>query len=114
MTDSAMTYKGYTAHIAYSAEDTCLVGHIMGINDVIGFHADSVVEIRTIFEETVDDYLQTCARLGRQPNKPYSGRVTLRIPPDLHARLAVMAEAKGESLNAWMMAALTESVEQHA
>jgi predicted HicB family RNase H-like nuclease len=70
-----MTYKGYTAHITYSAEDACLVGHLMGINDVIAFHADSATEIRTIFQETVDDYLATCASLGRQPNKPYSGRM---------------------------------------
>jgi predicted HicB family RNase H-like nuclease len=112
--NNTITYKGYTAIVGFSAEDDCLVGHIAGINDVIGFHADSVEEIRKVFHETVDDYLATCAKIGREPNKPYSGKVTLRLPPELHAQLAVQAEANGSSLNNWMVAALNRVVEQHA
>ena len=108
-----MTYKGYTAMIGFSAEDECLVGHIAGINDVIGFHADSVEEIRKVFHETVDDYLATCAKIGREPNKPYSGKVTLRLPPELHARLAVQAESSGSSLNNWLVTALNKSADHH-
>ena len=107
-----MTYKGYTAIVGFSAEDGCLVGHLAGINDVIGFHADSVAEIRKVFHETVDDYLATCAKIGREPNKPYSGKVTLRLPPELHAQLAVQAEANGSSLNNWLVSALKQSVSQ--
>jgi predicted HicB family RNase H-like nuclease len=112
--NNTITYKGYTAIVGFSAEDDCLVGHIAGINDVIGFHADSVEEIRKVFYETVDDYLATCAKIGREPNKPYSGKVTLRLPPELHAQLAVQAEANGSSLNNWMVTALNKVVEQHA
>jgi len=111
---NTLTYKGYTAIVGFSAEDECLVGHITGINDVIGFHADSVEEIRKVFHETVDDYLATCAKIGREPNKPYSGKVTLRLPPELHAKLAVQAEMEGSSLNNWMVTALNKVVEQHA
>ena len=112
--NNTITYKGYTAIVGFSAEDECLVGHIAGINDVIGFHADSVEEIRTVFHETVDDYLATCAKIGREPNKPYSGKVTLRLSPELHAQLAVQAEANGSSLNNWMVTALHKVVERHA
>jgi len=112
--NNTMTYKGYTAIVGYSAEDECLVGHIAGINDVIGFHADSVEEIRKVFQETVDDYLATCAKIGREPNKSYSGKVTLRLPPELHAQLAVQAEAKGSSLNNWMVSRLSQSVAQQS
>jgi predicted HicB family RNase H-like nuclease len=112
--NNTMTYKSYTAIVGFSAEDECLVGHLAGINDVIGFHADSVEEIRKVFHETVDDYLATCAKIGREPNKPYSGKITLRLPPELHAQLAVQAEANGSSLNHWMVAALNRIVEQHA
>ena len=108
--NSTMTYKGYTAIVGYSADDECLVGHIAGINDVIGFHADSVKEIRKVFHETVDDYLAACAKINRQPNKPYSGKVTLRLPPGLHAQLAVQAEANGSSLNNWLVSTLSQSV----
>ena len=111
--NNTMTYQGYTAIVGFSAEDECLVGHIAGINDVIGFHADSVEEIRKVFHETVDDYLATCAKIGREPNKPYSGKVTLRLPPELHAQLAVRAEANGSSLNNWLVSALSQSVSNH-
>ncbi|MFN8495078.1 MAG: type II toxin-antitoxin system HicB family antitoxin [Caldilineaceae bacterium] len=96
-----MTYNGYAARIEYSDEDGCFVGHIAGIRDVVGFHGESVAELRAAFIEAVDDYLATCAKLGRLPQKPYSGKVMLRIDPALHAQAAALAEAQGKSLNAW-------------
>ena len=98
---STMTCKGYAAKIEYSDDDDCFVGHIAGIKDVIGFHADSVKELRRAFEEAVDDYVATCEKLGRSPQKPYSGKLMLRVPPDVHAHAAMMAEAHGKSLNQW-------------
>ncbi len=99
----AMQYKGYAARIEYSDEDGCLVGHIAGIKDIVGFHGDSVAEMRTAFEEAVDDYLELCAETGKKPEKPYSGRIMLRVPPELHAQVAVQAEIHGLSLNQWAM-----------
>ncbi|MCL2067074.1 MAG: type II toxin-antitoxin system HicB family antitoxin [Treponema sp.] len=112
--NNTIVYRGYTAIVGFSAEDECLVGHIAGINDVIGFHADSVEEIRKVFHETVDDYLATCAKIGREPNKPYSGKVTLRLPPGLHAQLALQAEANGNSLNNWLVSTLRQALINHA
>lgn len=99
---NTMIYNGYAARIEYSDEDDCFVGHIAGINDIVGFHGDSVSELHLAFEEAVDDYLQTCTKLGKNPQKPYSGRLLLRIPPEIHARAAMMAEAHGTSLNSWV------------
>jgi predicted HicB family RNase H-like nuclease len=62
---SMMSYKGYAAEIEQSDEDGCLVGHIAGIKDLVGFHAKSVEELRAAFEEAVDDYIATCERLSR-------------------------------------------------
>ena len=104
-----MTYKGYAARIEYSDEDGCFVGHIAGIKDVVGFHGESVAELRAAFREAVDDYLATCERLGRAPLKPYSGKLMLRIPPEVHARAAMMAEAQGKSLNQWAAEVLEEA-----
>jgi len=98
---STMTFKGYAAKIEYSDEDACFIGHIAGIKDVIGFHAETVKELRTAFEEAVDDYLTTCEKLGRAPQKPYSGKLMLRVPPEIHARAAMMAQAHGLSINQW-------------
>ncbi|MDR1243480.1 MAG: type II toxin-antitoxin system HicB family antitoxin [Deltaproteobacteria bacterium] len=111
--NNTMQYKGYSAIVHYSAEDECLVGHIAGINDIVGFHGDSVEEMRKAFAESVDFYLDSCAKMNHKPNKPYSGRVTLRIPPELHAKLAVQAEMEGSSLNNWMVTALNKVIKQH-
>ena len=104
---NTMNYKGYAARIEYSEEDDCLVGHIAGINDIVGFHANSFPELHTAFEEAVDDYLQTCKQIGKSPQKPYSGKIMLRVPPEIHARTAMMAEAHGKSLNSWVTELLT-------
>lgn len=106
---SAMTYKGYAARIEYSDEDGCFIGHIAGIKDVIGFHAESVKELHQAFEEAVDDYLAICEKVGREPQKPYSGRLMLRVPPEVHARAAMMAEAHGMSLNQWAAEVLSKA-----
>jgi predicted HicB family RNase H-like nuclease len=96
-----MTYKGYAARIEYSDADHCLIGHIAGIRDVVGFHGASVAEVRAAFEDAVEDYLETCRAAGRPPQKPYSGKLMLRLPPEVHARAAMMAAAHGKSLNQW-------------
>ncbi len=99
---NTMTYKDFAARVEYSEEDGCFVGHIAGIRDVIGFHGETVAELRAAFEEAVDDYMATCKKLGQTPNKPYSGQFRLRLAPELHARAAMVAEARGKSLNTWV------------
>lgn len=107
---STMTYNGYSARIEYSEEDGCFVGHLAGIRDVVGFHGESVAELRVAFTEAVDDYLATCQKLGRSPQRPYSGRVLLRIDPGVHAKAAMAAEAQGKSLNAFVQETLARAV----
>jgi predicted HicB family RNase H-like nuclease len=108
---NTMTYKGYAAQIEYSDEDQCFIGHIAGIKDVVGFHGESVSELRAAFEEAVDDYLETCARLHRSPQKPYSGKLMLRIPPEIHAAVAVAAEVSGMSINQWATEKFADAVQ---
>jgi len=105
-----MNYQGYTARIDYSDEDGLFVGHIAGINDVVGFHGESVRELRAAFEEAVNDYLQTCAKLGRAPQKPYSGKLSLRLAPALHATVAVKAQLAHKSINQWVTDVLDREV----
>lgn len=65
-----MNYKGYTAHLAYSDADELFVGHVANIDHVVGFHGVSVSTLNVAFRQAVDDYLQTCERLGREPQSP--------------------------------------------
>lgn len=109
-----MTYNGYVARIEYSDEDAAFVGHIAGIREFVGFHGESVNELRAAFEEAVDDYLEKCEKLGRPPQKPYSGKLLLRVAPGIHARAAAIAEAQGRSLNAWAQDVLRQAVTTEA
>ena len=106
-----MTYKGYAARIEYSDEDVCFVGHISGITDIVGFHGESVVELREAFEEAVDDYIETCESLNRQPSKPFSGNLELSIPPEVHAGIAVAAEISGKTINQWAEDTFTNALD---
>lgn len=98
---NVMTYKGYSARVEFDDEDGVFFGQIAGIADGIGFHADHVAGLRTAFREAVDDYLATCAQLGKEPDKPYSGQVMFRINPETHRRAAKAAQLSGKSLNQW-------------
>lgn len=68
--NTTLHYKGYTTRIEYSEEDGCFVGDLVGIRDIVCFHAGSLEEIRIVFEESVDDYLLACKEFNRQPQKP--------------------------------------------
>ncbi|MDN2582488.1 type II toxin-antitoxin system HicB family antitoxin [Aquibium sp. ELW1220] len=99
--NNVMTFKGYSARIEYDDEDGILFGQIAGIRDGVGFHADNVEALRTAFHEAVDDYLETCARIGKEPQKPYSGKMMFRVSPEVHRKAALAAELSGKSLNQW-------------
>ncbi len=103
---NTMTYRGYSARVEYSADDECFVGSIAGLQDRIGFHGDSVKVLKQAFEEAVEDYLETCKKIGKQPQKPYSGKLLLRLRPEVHAAIANAAELSGQSINQWAANAL--------
>jgi len=105
-----MQYKVYEARIAYSDEDGCFVGHLAGIQDRVGFHGESVEEIRAAFHEAVDGYLELSIESGRAAQKPCSGKIMIRVPPELHARLLIRAKASGKSLNQWALERLEQGL----
>lgn len=106
---STMSYKGYQARVEFDPDDEIFVGRIAGITDVVGFHGDSVEGLKAAFHEAVDDYVETCAKVGKSPQKPYSGKVMFRISPEVHANAALAAELAGKSLNEWAEEALAEA-----
>ena len=81
---SKMTHKGYSARIEYDDRDGIFVGRIVGIQDIISFHADTVADLKAAFIEAVDDYLATCKALGKEPQTAASGRLMLRVSPEVH------------------------------
>ena len=107
---NAMTYKGCAARVEYSDEDQCFVGHIAGIRDCIGFHSESVAGLRKAFKEAVKDYLETCAAVGKTPQKPYPEKLTLRLSPESRASVPHAAQLGGQSTNQWSSGALSRVV----
>lgn len=98
---NALSYKGYFARIDFDGRDNIFVGHVLGVDDKISFHGSTVDELMTDFHAAVDHYLTDCEQAGRKPQKPASGKLMLRIDPDVHARVGIAAAVSGESVNQW-------------
>jgi predicted HicB family RNase H-like nuclease len=111
---NTMIYKGYTALVGFDEDDEIFTGRIQGINDVIGFHAETVPGLKQAFHEAVDDYIATCERLGKKPERAFSGRVMFRVAPEVHAGAALAAERSGKSLNPWAEEALAAAIGKSA
>ncbi len=105
-----MKYKGYFGTVTFDEEADIFHGEVVNTRDVITFQGRSVDEIRTAFKDSVNEYLKFCEELGEEPEKPYSGKIALRIPAVLHRNASAAASAEGKSLNAW----LTEAVKRAA
>ena len=101
-----MTCKGYTASMVFDAEDSIIVGRVVGIDDIMSFHGESVAEFESNFQTVVDDYVAAAALLGGPPEKPASGKLMLRIAPVVHAAALKAAAQSGTSLNKWAEHAL--------
>lgn len=109
---NVIKYQGYTARIEFDAEDEVFVGQVLGIADRISFHGESVAELTDAFHVAVDHYLEDCRATGREPLKPASGRVLLRIPPEVHAAASIAAQASGKSLNQWAADAIARAASE--
>ncbi len=96
-----MRYKGYAARIEYDERDDIFVGRVLGMRDIISFHARSVPELHEAFRDALEDYLADCVEQGITPETPASGKVMLGIRPEVHAAASVAARAAGKSLNQW-------------
>ncbi len=86
------------------------MGGNCGIRDIVGFHGSSVDELEAAFHEAVEDYLAHGAKLGLPANKPFSGRMLLPVPPELHAQASIAAKVAGLSLNQWATKVLASAV----
>ena len=96
-----MTYQGYSARVGFDDEDGVFTGRMAGIRDGVGFHADTVEGLRAAFAEAVEDYLETCAAVGRDLQRAVSGQRVVRVKPEVHRKAALAAELSGKSLNQW-------------
>lgn len=105
-----MTYKGYLGQVEFDDEANIFHGDVINMRDVITFQGESVGELRQAFIDSVDDYLAFCTKRNEKPEKPYSGKLIVRMSPDLH-RLAVQQAVKSsKSLNQWVNQAISDKI----
>lgn len=105
-----MGYKGYVGKVEFDDEAGIFHGEVLDTRDVITFQGRSVEELKTAFQESIDDYLAFCKQRGEEPNKPFSGQFVTRIPPELHRQVNLAASISGKSLNAWVLEQLQTAV----
>lgn len=94
-----MEYKGYHASVDFDAEDMIFVGKVFGIADSLNFHGTSVDELEQMFHQSIDNYLDMCAKYNKVPDREFKGSFNVRISPELHKKIALKAYDKGLSLN---------------
>jgi len=104
-----LKYEGYTGHVEYDDEARILHGEVLDLKDVVTFQGKSVEEIERAFRESIDYYLEFCKKRGEKPDKPLSGRMMLRLPPDLHRKAYLSARREGKSLNRWIAEKLEDA-----
>ncbi len=107
---NVMEYKGYHAKIEFDVDECTLFGKIDGITDLVTFESRNPLLIKNEFEKSVDDYLEFCKEVGKEPDKEYKGSFNVRIQPELHKRLALVALMNGDTLNASVEKAISEYV----
>ena len=106
---NTMSYKGYTARVDFDERDNIFVGRVLGLRDIISFEGSTVASLRAEFQAAICDFLRHCAERGLTPEKPASGKMMLRVPPEIHAAASVAAQASGKSLNQWATEVLRDA-----
>ena len=104
-----MTVDGYSARIEYDLETDLFRGEILGLSGGADFYGANPDELRLEFKKSLDVFLEVCREQGIDPRKQFSGKFNLRIPPSLHEKLAMAAQAQGISLNSLAQEALEKS-----
>lgn len=102
-----LQYQNYYASVHFSAADEVFYGKILGIDDLVSFEGESVKELKTSFEEAVEDYLESCASIGKAPEKTYKGTFNVRVPSNLHKQAAIFAAIHNITLNEFVKKALS-------
>jgi predicted HicB family RNase H-like nuclease len=105
-----MEYKGYLGMVEYDAEAKIFHGDIINTRDVITFQGTTVNEIERAFKDSIDDYIAWCREDGVEPEKPYSGKFNVRLSPDLHRQIAILAKKRKISLNSFVEKAITDEI----
>ncbi|MEM6264683.1 MAG: type II toxin-antitoxin system HicB family antitoxin [Bacteroidota bacterium] len=105
-----LIFKGFIGSVQFQAEDEVFFGRIEGIADLVTFEGESVHGLKKAFEEAVEDYLELCASIGKEPHKSFKGSFNVRINPRLHRKAFEKATTEGITLNQFIQKAIEKEV----
>lgn len=106
-----LIYKDFIGNVHFSTTDLVFYGKLEGINDLVTFEGETVAELKKSFEESVDDYIELCKQVGKNPLKSFKGSFNVRIDPELHSKAFTKASLSGKSLNQFVQDAIRKEVE---
>lgn len=112
--NNLLTYKNYIGSVEYSADDDIFHGKIEFITDTVLYEGNSVEELKKSFYDAVDDYIEACKEIGKEPQRPFKGKLFSRIEPDLHKKAALISLQRHISLNKFVENAIRHEVELHS
>ena len=104
---NTMNHEGYIATLEINEDSGVISGIVANVRATLHFQGTTVAEVRAAFIDTIADYREWCVSEGREPEKPYSGILSLRLPPELHRKVAAAAAMAGKSVNGF----ITEKLE---
>lgn len=107
-----LIYKGYIGHVEFDDEAEIFSGEVINTRDVITFQGKTVAEIKRAFRDSVDDYLTFCEEREEEPEKPFSGKFNLRLEPELHRQVYIVARQHKMSLNQWIAEAIKHHIKE--
>lgn len=62
-----------------------------------------------MFHQSIDNYLELCKQIGKNPEKEFRGSFNVRISPELHRKAALEAEKQKITLNQYVLRAIEKS-----
>ena len=110
MISSLMEYNGYHAKVEYNHEDEIFVGHVLGIKDSLNFHGISVKELKQSMHDCIDNYLDYCKQIGKEPEREFKGAFNVRIKPEQHKKVALYAASKDMTINQFVSRAIDDEL----
>lgn len=105
-----LEYKGFKAQIDFDERAGLFVGEIVNAPDGAVFCGRSVDELRAAFEEAAEKL--TTPRSGDLPSfeKRFTGRISVRIKPEMHRDIAERAAEEGRTVAEWAAHHLAEAL----
>ncbi|RJP73190.1 MAG: type II toxin-antitoxin system HicB family antitoxin [Ignavibacteriales bacterium] len=105
-----MKYKGYQGYIEFDEEAEIFHGKVIGIKDVITFQGNDVAKLKQAFKDSINDYLDFCKQRGEEPDKPFQGKLDLKLPKDLYDKILIAATRSGKNVNTWITRQLERAI----